>query len=211
MCLVSGSTRTVRELAARGQKNLGILLVPDSGNSPSAAHSLGLPYAADNSCYTGFNEVRFVSFLKKLRGLSPLFVTSPDKVGNAFITRWMYRKWRDRIRSEGFPVAYVLQDGQDRVEVPDADAYFIGGSTEFKLSEWVRRETSRLISLGKWVHMGRVNSLSRLRLAHSWGISSIDGTGMSMFGNLLIRKFCNYCTLLDHGPITAKHLERVDL
>lgn len=29
---------------------------------------------------------------------------------------------------------------------------------------------------GLWVHMGRVNSARRLRIAESWGVDSCDGT-----------------------------------
>ena len=58
----------------------------------------------------------------------------------------------------------------------DAVALFIGGTTEWKMSDEARR-----LMDGRWTHMGRVNSFRRLQLAKSWGVDSVDGTGMSWF------------------------------
>jgi hypothetical protein len=67
----------------------------------------------------------------------------------------------------------------DRREVPRDSAFdvlFLGGSDGFKLGNegWVA--TQRAKAAGKWVHMGRVNSLKRLLYAASIGCDSADGT-----------------------------------
>ena len=63
---------------------------------------------------------------------------------------------------------------------------FIGGSTEYKLSE----ETANIVRIAKekdkWIHMGRVNSYKRIRYANSIGCDSVDGTKYSMFANTYI-------------------------
>jgi hypothetical protein len=48
--------------------------------------------------------------------------------------------------------------------------------TEWKLSRTARALTYEAKARGKWVHMGRVNSLRRMRFAHAFGCDSVDGT-----------------------------------
>jgi hypothetical protein len=52
----------------------------------------------------------------------------------------------------------------------------IGGSTSWKLGPAAASLAAQARRLGKWVHMGRVNSLKRLRYAASIGCDSADGT-----------------------------------
>jgi hypothetical protein len=92
--------------------------------------------------------------------------------------------WLPRIRSLGFPVAYVAQDGATEDSLPwgEFDALFIGGSTDWKLGEDARYLAHAANSRGKWVHCGRVNSRKRLRYAATpyelggMGADSADGT-----------------------------------
>jgi len=180
--LVSGATSTVQKYAA--SKNLGCLLTPRSRNSLESM--VGLPWAADNDCFNGFDEraqTRFMSMLDKIRGTSPLFVTAPDVVADAAATLELFETWEPIIRAHGLPVAYVLQDGQERLCMPwgRCDAVFIGGSTEYKLGDKVRWLVREAKWRGKWVHMGRVNSQARLSYARDIGCDSVDGTGYSMF------------------------------
>lgn len=53
---------------------------------------------------------------------------------------------------------------------------FIGGSDGWKLGPHARALTAEAKRRGKWVHMGRVNSLKRFRYAESIGCDSCDGT-----------------------------------
>src|SRR5690606_33191137 len=79
------------------------------------------------------------------------------------------------VRNRGFKAAYVIQDGCQTIPA-SAGAVFVGGSTGWKLGP----EARRLVAEGKrrrlWVHMGRVNSLRRLRYAADIGCDSVDGT-----------------------------------
>jgi hypothetical protein len=47
---------------------------------------------------------------------------------------------------------------------------------EWKLGAGARRLVKAAKSRGKWVHMGRVNSGRRYRIAHEMGCDSVDGT-----------------------------------
>lgn len=185
LILVSGATQSVARFADSGR--IGRLFCPRDGNSSSQA--MGLQWAADNGAYTGFEEVAFLRMLLKLKGLpNCLFVVAPDVVGNWQATSDLFDRWHGTIRSAGFPVAYVAQDGLRRQFVPwsQCDALFIGGSTEFKLSDDAGDVAAEAKRQGKWLHMGRVNTLRRIKRARSWRCDSIDGSGFSMFPDVKI-------------------------
>jgi hypothetical protein len=181
LLLVSGATKTVRR-ESKDSKHVGGLLTPRAGNLNYYANSK-IPWAADNDCFNGLDETKFVNMLEKLRGTAPLFVTAPDVVGDAPATLALFSKWEPVIRSYGLPVAFVIQDGQESLCLPwgKLDAIFIGGSTEYKLGPEVRWLIREAKWRNKWVHMGRVNSLSRISYARDIGCDSVDGTGFSMF------------------------------
>lgn len=90
-----------------------------------------------------------------------LFVTAPDVVGDAARTNDVYERQGQEFR--GWPLAFVAQDGQEKLEFPDGDwqTLFVGGSTEWKLSKACEDVIERAQSLGKHIHIGRVNYWKR--------------------------------------------------
>jgi hypothetical protein len=52
----------------------------------------------------------------------------------------------------------------------------IGGTTSWKLGPAAAALAAQARRRGLWVHMGRVNSLRRLRYAAAIGCQSVDGT-----------------------------------
>lgn len=179
LLLVSGASTTVKKHAE--SENIGCLLTPRNGNT---VESFGeLPWAADNDCFNGFDETRFRQMLKKIQGGKPLFVSCPDVVADAQATMDMFNVWEAIIHAHGFPVALVIQDGQENLDMPwgRCEALFIGGTTEFKLGDKVRWLVREAKFRGKWVHMGRVNSNKRLEYARDIGCDSADGSGYSKF------------------------------
>src|SRR5207245_5613217 len=84
------------------------------------------------------------------------------------------------IRALGLPAALVAQDGVTDCMRPEHwdefDVLFLGGSDDFKLGWEAAEITRRARMVGKWVHMGRVNSLKRMRIAQAIGCDSADGT-----------------------------------
>ena len=143
----------------------------------------GMVWAADNDAFAGFHERRFVSMLDRLVGLPGCrFVACPDVVGDHRATRELLADWHDPIHLERrLPLAYVLQDGitPPAVPWPYLDAVFVGGSDSFKGSPVVAELVTEAKRRGKWAHMGRVNSVRRMRYAQSIGCDSVDGTKYS--------------------------------
>lgn len=193
--LVSGSTRTVRGLASAWPRRLGHLLTPANGNRPPAILATGLPWAIDNGAFSGFNAAGFRRLLRRVWCLPRcLFVVCPDAVGDAVGTLALFREWRGEVAAAGHPVAFVGQDGVEGMGVPwnEFGAWFVGGSTRWKLSQASADLCGEAKRRGKWVHMGRVNSLRRLTAAYDMGCDSVDGSSMSMFGDKYIHKFCRW-------------------
>lgn len=199
--LVLSNTRLsrIRRLLGRGyDENVGLLLTPNNNVDMQDLMALRVPWAADNGAFSGFDTNKFLSFLTRIRGYCGcLFVACPDVVGNAVATVDMYNKWAGEILYNDLPVAFVLQDGQEDMELPDADAYFVGGSTAFKLSDSATDLIVEAKRRGAWVHMGRVNSKQRLKHAHVRGVDSVDGTRMRFGGMGVVDDQCEYVALLD--------------
>jgi hypothetical protein len=179
--LVSGSTRTVGRVALEYPERLGILLTPGNRNGIGAVLATGLPWAADNGAYSGFDPDSFRAYLRRIGGRARcLFVVCPDKVADAQGTLELFEEWSAEVAEAG-PVAFVGQDGQENLDVPwdRFSAFFIGGSTEWKLSRTAADLVAEAKLRGKHVHMGRVNTLRRMRVAHDLGCDSLDGSCFS--------------------------------
>jgi hypothetical protein len=193
--LISGSTVTVSRLASRSPNHLGHLLTPSNGNRESFLRT-GLPFGVDNGAYSGFDPDAFRRMLSWLRNCTErcLWVVCPDVVGDAKATLTLFGQWHEEAAGAGAPVAFVGQDGAENVEIPweRFGCWFIGGSTRWKLSQESADLAVEAKRRGKWVHMGRVNSLRRLRAAFDMGCDSVDGSSMSMFGDKYIHTFCRW-------------------
>lgn len=199
MLLVSGSTRTVRDLAETRPERLGHLLTPRNRNSVASLVRTGLPWAVDNGAFSGFDADAFRSLVRRAAGQPRLlWVVCPDVVADARATLDLFDQWQPELSGMGLPVAFVLQDGQEDLSLPaDFDCLFIGGTTEFKLSEAAADLVTEAKGRGAWVHMGRVNSLKRMRHAQAIGCDSIDGSSASMFGDKYIHRYLIWLAQLD--------------
>jgi hypothetical protein len=189
LLLVSGATKTVRRYS--DSSYLGHLLTPSSGNRIESLLETGLPWAADNGAFAGFDEQRFLRMLDRIQGRAGcLFVAAPDVVADAESTLGLFDRWRRVIVARGLPLAFVAQDGQEALPVPwnRFDALFLGGSTGWKLSEHARALCRKVKARDKWVHMGRVNTRKRIQVAASWGCDSMDGSGFSRWPDTRIPK-----------------------
>jgi len=145
-------------------------------------------WAADNGCFAetyrpgAFKADKWLAWLDCAGPEHCLWATLPDVVGDPIGTWERSSQYVEAVRSRGFRVSVVLQDGLENLpsildEVFAAsDDLFIGGSTEWKLGEAAAAITAQAVAAGKPVHMGRVNSLKRLRYAASIGCTSADGT-----------------------------------
>lgn len=118
-------------------------------------------WAGDNGAFTRFDEPAFRTMLAKHRWARArcLFVAAPD----------------DGLTWAGTPWDQL-------------DAIFIGGSTGYKLGAEAARLVVEAHLIGKWAHMGRVNTARRLQYAAAVGVDSVDGSGWSRFPADMIRR-----------------------
>ncbi len=159
---------------------VGRLVSPRAGNVARP----GEWWAADNDAFRAWDEDRYLAMLARTESWDLdrcLFVAAPDVVADAQATLDRFWNWYPEIAGRGFPIALVGQDGAEDLglEWPAFDALFIGGSTAWKLSTAVADLAAEAKRQGKWLHVGRVNTRRRLRIAYDLGADSVDGTGWS--------------------------------
>lgn len=170
----------------------GLLTQPDSYGP---AYVRQWPrWAADNGCFAKGDRFDADTWLAWLREFplelraSCMFATAPDVVADAAATLARSLPYLRALRELRYPPAFVAQDGSETdmeglVPWSEFDVLFLGGSTEWKLAEKLAgRVAAEALARGKRVHMGRVNSRRRLRLAELWGCESVDGTFLA-FGS----------------------------
>jgi hypothetical protein len=149
------------------------------------ARAPGIPYGLDNGCFAGeLDRATWDRMLEEAEIDAPVFACLPDVVGDARRTVELFKYFTRH--TNGIPRALVLQNGIEDVDIPwdDTAAVFIGGDDAFKISPVAIRIAKVAKMLGKWVHVGRVNTAKRVR---NWrGLAdSIDGTGMSRYDHML--------------------------
>jgi hypothetical protein len=158
--------------------DLGVIVTPMMGNKVDLSAG---PWGGDTGCFAKPEAFSLSGYLDWLAARAQflatcLFATAPDVVGDAKATWAKSAPVLPQIRAAGAPAALVAQDGIEEVAWDEFDALFLGGSTGWKLSSAARELVDTAKERGKWVHMGRVNSLSRLETAQMWGCDSADGT-----------------------------------
>lgn len=215
MIYLSGSTNDVIEesLIAEG---IGLMCQP--GNSYHLRIDRYPYWAADvvgiNATATAEEGLDWLAGLAPRRGRC-LFATSPDAYPDAAESLRRGLEFAPAIRDMGFPVAVVAQDGAEALEWPweEIDCLFVGGqqrvngTLEWKESDAAEALCNRARNAGKWVHMGRVNSLRRLRRARAMGCLSVDGTYLAYGPNsnvVRLRRFLRALTCTPPLPLTRR-------
>lgn len=161
---------------ARHNPKIGIMANPDNGAVPGEILA-GRHWGTDNGAYSGrFDPEVYHQWLSLLspRHATCRFAVAPDVVGNWSTTLDLFSVWARTIRSFGFPAAVVAHRGCTPEGLPDADCLFVPASNlddpllPLLLQEAKRRKL--------WLHLGRVNSLKRMKQARLLGFHSADGT-----------------------------------
>lgn len=163
-------------------RGAGRLLTPRHTSSIEKTCQLGIPWAADNDCFQGLDEIAYRKMLDRIEGLPGCrFVTVPDVVGDAAATLACFDEWADELEERGFPLGLVAQDGLTVDDVPwdRIAALFIGGTTEWKEGAEAAELARAAKARGKWVHWGRVNT--RRRFDHIVGTGACDSFDGSKF------------------------------
>jgi len=177
--LIDNSPARIAEKSDRFQEDLWQL------RTPLTRHALsGKPYGLDNGCFATFKHKDWLRLLDDAETNRPIFVCLPDIVGDARRTLDLFDCFKQE--TNGLPRALVLQDGIGNFSIPwdDIDAVFVGGSDNFKTSPEAINACKAAKMLGKWVHVGRVNTARRV---NNWLdlADSIDGSGISQYDHML--------------------------
>lgn len=199
--LATPSGPTVR--AAMSAGHLACLITPQGKNTVPT----GAAYACDNAKFgKGWPGADnwWAWLVKNIGRYGPdrcLFAAAPDTVCDPHATLEESLPWLPRIRALGIPAAFVAQDGSehgDLIPWGHFDVLFIGGSTEWKLSAAAANLTRQARARGLWVHMGRVNTRSRLRAAQAFGCDSVDGTYLAFGPDVNLRRLGGWLHDLHH-------------
>lgn len=179
----------------------GLMLTPMMGNQPDLRD---VPWAADTGCYAQPDRFRLAEYLTWLSARPKetcLFATAPDVVQDWEATLEKSLPVLPMIRDCGFPAALVVQDGAIDLPWNQLDCLFVGGSTEWKLSEAAYGLVTEAKSRGKWTHMGRVNSWKRFRAAAVSGYDSADGTFLKHGPDVLRPRLEAWLDRLNQQPV----------
>lgn len=143
-------------------------------------------FAMDNGAFARFEVKGFLAMLAKHESRKDLcrFVAAPDVVGCALRTMECFHHWQPRLAN--WPVAFVCQDGQETLNIPwqNCAAVFIGGSTDWKMSRHAAAIVKASKVIGKWCHIGRINTPGRLEYFEDLGADSCDGTGLAQYSHM---------------------------
>lgn len=183
----ASNTGTRRNLQALRDHGWRILLTPDN-----PVKRAGLKYGVDNGAWKAFQQKQpfdakvFIE-LARQHGANADFVVIPDIVAGgmeslSFSLSWLNSGYLDHCKLLLLPV----QDGMDAetvgrvLRINGRLGIFLGGSTEWKLRTmygWGMVAHSH----GRHYHIGRVNTMRRIRLAAEAGADSFDGTSATMY------------------------------
>jgi len=170
-------------------KHLGGFNAPTGYYDHSYCETNGIAWGIDNGAFTGFKPERFLKLIVRysLQAKHCKFVVLPDRVSDSRATATLFDLWYPTIKATGLPIALAAQDGLtiENIDFDRIDALFIGGSTEWKLGSEALHLITKAKTLGKWVHMGRVNGNKRLRYAKAIGCDSVDGSSYARFKSKL--------------------------
>jgi hypothetical protein len=140
-------------------------------------------FAFDNGAFATFDPAAFEALLRREEDAIEQcrFVAVPDVVGSAIRTLELFEHWSSRLWK--WPLALVAQDGQEVLPIPwkSIQAVFIGGTTSFKMGPHAVSIIKAAKAMGKWVHVGRVNTPGRFEYFEKLGADSFDGTGLSRY------------------------------
>jgi hypothetical protein len=152
----------------------------------------GFQYAIDNgawSCYTqGVRwDADLFSRFYDLFGSDADFVVVPDIVSGGLESLKLSVSWLPKL--SGLKLIPV-QNGITAADVSDLLGHdvgiFVGGDDEWKdrtMRSWGHLARKR----GCYLHVGRVNTLGRIRLAQEAGADSIDGSSATRFAKNAIK------------------------
>lgn len=183
----TGTRRNLEALRHAGWR----LLVSARG----ALRTEGMRYAIDNGAWTAYqqgeslNEESFMRAVDRL-GEQADWIVLPDIVAGGIRSLEYSLRWLERLKDLPTLVLLAVQDGMSlddvRKYLSPALGIFVGGTTEWKertAVQWgllARRRNC-------YLHIGRVNSMRRIKICAAAGASSFDGTSVSRYAKTIGR------------------------
>lgn len=178
----TGTRRNLDALRAAGWRLLA---------TPACLRSEGFRYGLDNGAWSAHQHGKrldICAFERAVDGMGRAadWIVCPDVVADAAATLGMAEQWLPRLSK--FRVLLAVQDGMTSDDVApwlgSSVGIFVGGSTEWKLQTlpyWGAVSRDRKCHL----HVGRVNTWTRIAACRAAGAHSFDGTSVSRFANTL--------------------------
>lgn len=183
-------------MCVKKHKNLGLLVTPASRTKFDDIDNY--KYGIDNGAFKGLDEIAFMKIVNNFKNnKKELFLAVPDIVGNHIETLKLFYKWRDKLSD--YKLAFVAQDGMTDKDIPkEAQAIFIGGTTDYKLGKEAWKVIQKAKENNLWVHMGRVNSYKRIKYAFESNVDSVDGTQYAMFDKVYLKPALDFIETLEN-------------
>lgn len=181
----ASNTGTRRNLEALRLASWRVLLTPDNPTPRP-----GLKHSIDNGAWAAFKQNRpfdgcsFMNLVKAC-GSTADFVVVPDVVEGGLESLRFSCSWLPHL-SKTLHLLLPVQDGMEIAAVSGVlDCWpglgiFLGGSTEWKLKTMYAWGIVAS-AMGRYYHVGRVNTARRIRLCAEAGADSFDGTSATMY------------------------------
>tara|TARA_R110002020_G_scaffold469119_1_gene693874 strand:- start:899 stop:1525 length:627 start_codon:yes stop_codon:yes gene_type:complete len=162
-------------------------------------------WAMDNGCFSQpnkYSDAGFINHLTNINDHSALFAVAPDVLGDNVGTKIRSIPMLRKIRELGYKAAYVIQDGEkvNTVCWDELDCIFVGGTTQYKLSQDAENIVKEAKNKDKWVHMGRVNTWTRFKNAKYMGCDSADGNCIAFAPDINTKLVLSWLNNLEQQP-----------
>lgn len=190
MIAYASNTQGKRNLSALRDSNWRLLISPGKQKDPQP----GFKFAIDNGAWSCFKQNipfdadGFTSIVEIHGGVAD-FIVIPDIVEGGMDSFDFSVSWLDRLKHFR-RLLFAVQDGMEVESVGSLlerhphVGIFLGGSTSWKLKT--------MFSWGmvahafrRYYHVGRVNSMRRIKLCQEAGADSFDGTSATMYSDSL--------------------------
>jgi len=196
-------------LLADVRADVGLMSQPGMGTFTAGnLHLQFRVWAADNGRFAQPDKWVAGDWLEWAAGLRRyrercLFMVAPDCVGDAAATLELSVPYLPTIRQLGYQAAYVSQNGATCESLPwdDFDCLFVGGDDAWKFSHASLLVLAEAKRRGKWTHMGRVNTIRRLRACLATDFDSADGTYLKYGPDTNWPKLCGFLDEINNGQI----------
>lgn len=175
-------TGTRRNLAALRVAGWGLMLSATGVHRTEGFER----YALDNGAWTAYQQgrawdARKFAALVDVFGPGADFVAVPDIVAGGLDSLRLSESWLPRLSGLRLvPVQDGMLPGDVTGLLGPSVGIFLGGSTDWKL-DTMRAWGGVAREVGCYFHVGRVNSIRRIRLCASCGADSFDGTSATRF------------------------------